>query len=137
MAPRPKPKRVRSKHFFREWREKVFTRQADAEEALGWSQSKVSRLEKGISPYDQDDLEHAAEVFGCTPADLISGPPGDHAANPEAALRLALTGYGVDPDELDQVVRVITTYVPADEKSEQTSREDQPQPASRRREPTP
>jgi len=45
-------------------------------ELLGWSQSKISRLETGATPYNQDDLETAAELYNCSKADLITRPPG-------------------------------------------------------------
>jgi transcriptional regulator with XRE-family HTH domain len=75
MAPVPKPKRERTKHFFKEWREYRGLTQEQAIGRLGWSQSKISRLEKGQTPYDQDDLEVAAEAYGCDPTDLIRVDP--------------------------------------------------------------
>lgn len=82
-----------------------------------------------------------AEGLGlANPLDLYK-KPGRSAMkpDPEMQLRSALLAFGVDRDELDQVVRVIRTYVAdvASEISEQTSSEDQPQPASRHREPAP
>src|SRR5690242_7191450 len=111
MAPRPRPARERKRHFFREWREMRFPNQAAAEDALGWSQSKVSRLESGSTPYNQDDLEHAAEVFGCSPADLVSGPPDREPKSPELQLRSALLAFGVDRDELGRAMSVIRGFV--------------------------
>lgn len=75
MAPIPKPKRERTKHFLREWRE---YRQLTQEQAIGrlnWSQSKISRLESGLTPYNQDDLEAAGEAYDCTPWELLSVNP--------------------------------------------------------------
>jgi transcriptional regulator with XRE-family HTH domain len=37
----------------------------------------LSRVEVGKTPYYQDILEAYARVIGCTPADLISRPPGE------------------------------------------------------------
>lgn len=71
MPPVQKPKRDRMKHYFREWREKRALTQDQAMEILGWSQSKISRLESGVTPYNQDDLEAAAEAYGCRIIDLI------------------------------------------------------------------
>jgi transcriptional regulator with XRE-family HTH domain len=42
---------------------------------LGWSQSKISRLETGDTPYNQDDLEAAAEAYSCTKTQLIEMNP--------------------------------------------------------------
>lgn len=75
MAPVPKPKRERTKHFFKEWREYRELTQEQAIGRLGWSQSKISRLESGLTPYDQDDLEAAAVAYSCDTTDLISVDP--------------------------------------------------------------
>lgn len=53
--------------------------------------------------------------------------------DPDRQLRATLLAYGVDRDELDQVVRVIRTYISADEKAEQSPDEAQTPPANRRR----
>jgi len=75
MAPVPKPKRQRTKHFFKEWREYRGLTQDQVMGRLGWSQSKLSRLEAGLTPYNQDDLEAAADTYQCIPADLITVNP--------------------------------------------------------------
>lgn len=75
MAPVPKPKRERTKHFFKEWREHRDLTQEQAIGRLGWSQSKISRLEAGETPYNQDDLEAAAVAYRCSTTDLISVDP--------------------------------------------------------------
>lgn len=76
MPPVPKPKRQRQKHYFREWREKNQLTQEQAIGRLGWSQSKISRLEAGKIPYSQDDLEAAAEAYGASsPSDLLTTNP--------------------------------------------------------------
>lgn len=75
MAPIPKPKRDRTKHYFREWREYRHLTQEQAMGRLGWSQSKISRLENGDTPYNQDDLEAAAEAYQCTKTQLIEMNP--------------------------------------------------------------
>ena len=86
MAPVTKKKRNRSKHFFKEWREFRGMTQDTAIEHLDWSQSKMSRLEAGTTPYSQDDLEAAAEVYQCTVADILTRNPltaiSDDASTP-------------------------------------------------------
>lgn len=42
---------------------------------LGWSQSKISRIETGQTPYNEDDLAAAAEAYQTTPAALIEVNP--------------------------------------------------------------
>jgi transcriptional regulator with XRE-family HTH domain len=63
MAPVPKPKRKRTKHYFREWRIYRKITQEQAIGRLGWSQSKLSRIESGKTPYNEDDLADAAEAY--------------------------------------------------------------------------
>jgi transcriptional regulator with XRE-family HTH domain len=46
-----------------------------AAERLDWSLSKMSRIESGTTPYSEDDLFAAAEVYQCTPSDLIGVNP--------------------------------------------------------------
>lgn len=138
MAPRPKPTRERGRHFFRAWREKVFPNQLDAVEALGWSQSKISRLENGDTPYNQDDLEVAAEKFGCTPADLITRPPGDAGNSPEIQLRSALIAFGVDAGDLGKAVGMIKGFLgDLDEQQRESLPRDLSEPANRPRERAP
>lgn len=76
MAPIPKPRRDRTRHYFREWREKAGLTQEQAVGRLEWSQSKLSRIEAGKTPYNQDDLEAAAAAYGASnPTDLINVNP--------------------------------------------------------------
>lgn len=75
MAPVPKPKRERTKHFFKEWRDYRGLTQEQAVGRLNWSQSKLSRIEAGATPYNQDDLEAAAEAYDCEPWQIISANP--------------------------------------------------------------
>ena len=75
MPPVPKPKRERTKHYFKEWREYRGLTQEQAIGRLGWSQSKISRLEAGETPYNQDDLESAALAYSCGISDLITVDP--------------------------------------------------------------
>jgi transcriptional regulator with XRE-family HTH domain len=71
----PKPKRARTKHYFAEWREFRGLTQDRAIERLGWSQSKLSRIESGRTPYNEDDLASAALAYDCLPTDIISVNP--------------------------------------------------------------
>lgn len=75
MAPVPKPQARRTKHYFREWREKAGLTQDQAMGRLGWSQSKISRIENGKNPYNEDDLAAAARAYDCSPTDLIEVNP--------------------------------------------------------------
>jgi transcriptional regulator with XRE-family HTH domain len=70
-----KPKRTRLRHYFKEWRKFRKIGQSKAIELLGWSPSKISRIETGQTPYNQDDLEIAAEIFECEPASILTVNP--------------------------------------------------------------
>lgn len=129
MAPVTKPKRERSRHFFREWREHLKLTQDEAAERIGVTQSKLSRIEKGITPYDQDFLEEAAIAYGVSIDTLITRHPilptpiirGD-----EEILNTLLRIEGLDRRKAEVVFSVIdqvTNRNPA--KSEQSSSDDQ------------
>lgn len=100
MAPVPKPKRERTKHFFKEWREYRELTQEQAIGRLGWSQSKISRMEAGETPYNQDDLEAAADAYRCSTTDLISVDPRKEGEVIDL-LRL------IDEKNRDQAIRVL------------------------------
>ena len=141
MARKPKPPRKRQQHFFRKWREAKFPNQADAMEALGWSQSKISRLENGETPYSQDDLELAAEVYGCTAADILTRSPDvstskmSTSADIEAHLRKI---DGLTDQNIATLVGVITGFRGANAGSpSHIQSRDQSGSASRRHEPEP
>jgi transcriptional regulator with XRE-family HTH domain len=60
----------------REWRKfNGFTLEQVAQEAR-MSHSQLSRIERGVQPYDQHLLEFLAKMYGCDVADLIVRPPG-------------------------------------------------------------
>jgi len=71
----PKPKRRRQKHFFKEWREYCELSQDRAVERMGWSKSKLSRIENGLTPYNEDDLYAAAEAYSTTPESILTINP--------------------------------------------------------------
>ena len=75
MPPVPKPTRERKDHFFKEWREYRGLTQEQAIGRLGWSQSKISRLESRATPYNQDDVESASEAYRCSVTDLLTVNP--------------------------------------------------------------
>lgn len=48
----------------------------------------LSRYERGEHPYQQDLMEALAELYGCSPGDLIGRPPGDKEGRQPAILNL-------------------------------------------------
>lgn len=135
MARKPRTPRKRQPHFFRKWREARFPNQADAMEALGWSQSKISRLENGETPYSQDDLELAAEVYGCSVADLLTRPPEaveGPVASTEGIEALLRKIAGLSEQNIAVLLGVITGFQTTNAGSPSHSQSgDRSEPASR------
>lgn len=75
MPPRKKTTRERQKTFFKEWRDFRGRKQNEVAELLGVEPSTLSRLERGLSPYDQDVLEKLSLIYLCDPEDLLSIDP--------------------------------------------------------------
>lgn len=71
----PKPKYRRT--FLQEWRDHKGMTLEEAGPEVGLSHSQLSRIERGESPYNQRLLEAAAELYGCTPNDLITRGPNE------------------------------------------------------------
>lgn len=111
----------------------------DLAERMETTAATVSRLLNGRRKMTLEWLFAFSKALNTPIASLFSPPESDRTTDPEMQLRSAMLAYGVDRDELDQVVRVVRTYVSDvdDERSEQKSPADQPQPASPRHEPAP
>lgn len=75
MPPVPKPKRQRTQHYFRAWREFRGLSQEQVAERINMSRENYGRIENGKLPYNQDVLEMCAVAFGCSPTDLIERDP--------------------------------------------------------------
>lgn len=68
----------RRKTYLREWREySGLSLQAVAAEAGNITQPTLSRIERGLVPYNQDLLERLAVIYGCEPAELLMQDPFD------------------------------------------------------------
>jgi transcriptional regulator with XRE-family HTH domain len=64
-----------ARHFLREWRTNLEITQEQAMERLGWSQSKISRIENLQIPLTLDDLEEAAYFYGRSTWELMNVNP--------------------------------------------------------------
>ncbi|UZF93187.1 helix-turn-helix domain-containing protein [Bosea sp. NBC_00550] len=61
--------------YIKEWRRAAgMTLEALGAE-IGMTHASLSRIEARKQPYSQGILEAIADVFGCKPSDLLSGPP--------------------------------------------------------------
>lgn len=99
---RPKPKRKRT--FLREWRDYRNLTQEQAAERLDIDQSTLSRIERGVIPYDQDFLEKAAYAYLCEPADLLIRNP----LRDDAVWSITDNLRKADPIEQERAARVIS-----------------------------
>jgi transcriptional regulator with XRE-family HTH domain len=76
MAPIKRPPRQRHRTYLREWREFATDKSmSEVARMIGYDHSTLQRLETGQRPYNQDQLERLAPIYGCQPHDLISRDP--------------------------------------------------------------
>jgi transcriptional regulator with XRE-family HTH domain len=68
-------KRERSRHFLRQWRDARDKTQAEVADYLDIDQSTLSKIERGLLPYNQDLLERLALLYECAPWDLLTVDP--------------------------------------------------------------
>ena len=80
MPPVRRPKKPRQRTFLKEWREYRTLTQEQAASRIGITQATLSRVERGVTPYDQDLLEKIAFAYLCQPADLLMRNPLDEDA---------------------------------------------------------
>jgi transcriptional regulator with XRE-family HTH domain len=104
MPSAPKQPHVRHRHFLREWRGKRGYTQVQAAEMIGCSQGLLSRIENQKTPYDQDFLEIAAEVYGTDTASLVMRDPS--LGSPMWTVWEAATPY-----QREQIVAIAKTLL--------------------------
>lgn len=75
MPPVKKPSHVRQKTFLREWREYFGINQDEAAARVEIDRTTLSKIERGILPYNQDFLERLAIAYGCEPHDFLETNP--------------------------------------------------------------
>lgn len=129
-------KRPLGKHFLRQWREaknlSLRGLAAKLESTPGeplMSHANIGRIEKFQQPYSQEILEAVSSVFKCSVVDILTVDPTGtdlDERNPETQLRLAMLAFGVDRDELDQVVDIVNTFVHGEKPAESPSPERSP-----------
>lgn len=75
MARVAKPRAKLRPTFLRAWRKYRGLTQEEAGEALNLDRTQLGRVERAIQPYSQTLLEAAADLYDCTPADLLRVDP--------------------------------------------------------------
>jgi transcriptional regulator with XRE-family HTH domain len=98
-----RPKLARRRTFLREWREHRALTQDQAAERIGVTQATLSRVERGVTPYDQDMLERIAFAYLCEPADLLVRNPLDK----DAVWSIAENLRKADPADLERAAAMI------------------------------
>jgi transcriptional regulator with XRE-family HTH domain len=69
----------RRKTFIRTWRLHRRLSLETVADAAGTTAASLSRIERGIVPYNQDLIESLALIYGCDPAELIARDPSQPA----------------------------------------------------------
>lgn len=64
-------------HFLRQWRESANKTLVQVAEHLHMTHGNLSKIERGLVPYNQDLLEALADLYMCDAADLIIRDPKD------------------------------------------------------------
>lgn len=77
-----KSKPDRGRHFLREWRQAHAKTQADIADYLNVEQSTISKIERGILPYNEDFLERLAALYDCSLSDLLTVNPKEPPDKP-------------------------------------------------------
>lgn len=68
---------LKPRHHLRQWREHRSKTLVQVAEFLHMTHGNLSKIERGIVPYNQELLERLAELYMCEPADLIVRDPTD------------------------------------------------------------
>jgi len=103
MPPVKRTHAPRRRTFLKEWREHRSLTQEQAAERIGVTQATLSRVERGVTPYDQDLLERIAFAYLCEPADLLMRNPTDK----DAVWSITDNLRKADPVELERAAAMI------------------------------
>ena len=96
------PKRARSRHFLKEWREFRKLTQDEMAVRVKKNRTTYGRIEAGRVPYNQDFMEMAATALQCDVTDLLSHGPNDESALWSLIQRLKKT----DPGTRERIIAV-------------------------------
>jgi transcriptional regulator with XRE-family HTH domain len=65
--------------YLREWRRLREKTLVQVAEELHMTHGQLSRIERGLQPYNQELLERLAELYRCDPVDLLIRDPSEPA----------------------------------------------------------
>lgn len=103
MAPVKKELRPLKRTFLKEWRDHAGMDQETAAARIDISRTLLSKIETAKSPYSQRIMEAAAEIYGCTPAQLIAVNPLD----PESLWPLWERAEAASPFKRKQIKKLV------------------------------
>ena len=63
--------------FMRQWRQHSGKTLVQVAEHLHMTHGNLSKIERGIVPYNQDLLESLADLYGCDPVDILIRDPSE------------------------------------------------------------
>lgn len=63
--------------YLRAWRQQANKTLVQVAEHLHMTHGNLSKIERGLVPYNQELLEALAELYGCDPVDLLIRDPSD------------------------------------------------------------
>jgi transcriptional regulator with XRE-family HTH domain len=68
---------ARNKTFLRQWRQHRGKTLVQVAEHLHMTHGQLSRIERGVQPYNQELLERLADLYMCDVVDLLIRDPSD------------------------------------------------------------
>lgn len=93
----------RPKHYLRAWRKHRDLTLEQVAERAGTTHATLSRVERGVHPYNQALLELLADIYNTDPASLLMRDPG----SPEAIFSI---WDQLEPAAKSQVVEIAKTF---------------------------
>jgi transcriptional regulator with XRE-family HTH domain len=63
--------------FLREWRRHRDKTLVQVAEELHLTHGQLSKIERGLQPYNQELLERLSEIYNCEPVDLLIRDPSE------------------------------------------------------------
>lgn len=100
-----KPKPILGPTFLRAWRNYRGMTQDQVAEAVDISRALLSKIENGKSPYSQAQLEALAQIYRCTPGDLLDRDPRDGGAELASLIRNLPANQQAQVADIVQVIR--------------------------------
>lgn len=109
-------KRSLGTHFLKQWREfrglslRKLAAKMEIEPGVELtSHANIGRIENFQQSYSQEIMEAAAEVFGCSVAEILTVDPTGHNSR-EIRLRSALTAYGIHEKLVDAAILAVQGF---------------------------